>query len=50
MEDVEQQSCYYGPEIPAQRKQIEQELVTNYLLTAVVSSCNKSGNFLLAIL
>jgi len=50
MEDVEQQSCQYGPEIPAQRKHSEQELVMNYLLTAVVSSCSQSGNFLLAIL
>lgn len=50
MEDVEQQSCQYWPEIPAQRKQSEQELVVNYLLIAVVSSCSQSGKFLLAIL
>jgi hypothetical protein len=50
MEDVQQQACHYGPEIPAQRKQSEQELVMNYLLTALVSSCSQSGNFLLAIL
>jgi hypothetical protein len=50
MEDVEQESCHYGTEVPTQRKQSEQELIMNYLLTALMSSCSQSGNFLLAIL